>query len=468
MLVVLAVVTGLGAYAVADVREQVPGILTTAPRPEPYPDLPTAPGASAEPSGPAPLPGLTGGAAPNPGAVAARLGPLLADPALGPSVGGSVVDAETGTVLLDSAASTAREPASVAKVLTSAAALDVLGPDTTLPTRVVGQPGSDQIHLVAGGDVLLAAGESDPEAVNGRAGLTTLARATAEKLRAEGRGSVTVILDDSILGGLGWGEAMGPGWSGADVRSGFVAPVTGLAVNAGRLGTENYAPRVADPGLDAAVQFATALRAAGIAVDGAVVRGSATAGAPELAEVRSAPISALVGYTLRASDNNAAEALARLVAIKAGGQPTFAGGGAQVLAAVAALGVDTAGCHLADGSGLSDGSKLTPIVLARTLAVADSDAHPQLRALLQGLPVAGLTGTLVERFGKGSGAEPAVGIVRAKTGSLTHVSALAGQTTTADGRLVTFAFLADQVPATEAARAALDRLAAAVAACGCG
>lgn len=468
VVLVAVVATGLSGYVWADACGMAPGLLTTEPPPEPYPSVPAASGMAPPQARPEPADPLPADAAmPTPAVLATQVQPLLADPALGPSVSATVIDTSTGAVLLDSSAATPKEPASVAKVLTGAAALAQLGPDATIATTVVATPGSNQLTLVGAGDVLLGSGAGQPDAVQGRAGLADLAAQTAATLKQQGQTSVGVSLDDSALGGIGWGESMGPGWANADITNGFVAPITGIAVNAGRLRDENYAPRVNDPGLDAAQQFAAALKQAGVNVDGPIRRGAAPADAPVLATVHSAPISEVVGFMLDHSDNNVAESLARLVAVKRGAAPTFAGSGQAVLQSVQALGVDLTGCELVGGSGLADGSRLTAAALAQTLAVASADTGAQLRPLLRGLPIAGLTGTLTDRFGPASGAAAGVGKVHAKTGSLTGVSALAGQVTTADGRLVTFAVLADQVPATDPARAAIDRFTVAVAACGC-
>ncbi len=77
-------------------------------------------------------------------------------------------------------------------------------------------------------------------------------------------------------------------------------------------------------------------------------------------------------------------------------------------------------------------------------------------------PSPGFSGTLGNgrRF-TGGDSKGQVGLVRAKTGTLNNVNTLAGLATTKDGRLVTFAFMADRVPAY--AEPALDRLAAIVA-----
>jgi D-alanyl-D-alanine carboxypeptidase/D-alanyl-D-alanine-endopeptidase (penicillin-binding protein 4) len=91
--------------------------------------------------------------------------------------------------------------------------------------------------------------------------------------------------------------------------------------------------------------------------------------------------------------------------------------------------------------------------------------HPALRTLLTGLPVAGFTGTLMGRYDSADTSAGA-GDVRAKTGSLRTVTSLAGQLVDADGRLLLFAFFAP-VEEAGATRAALDRVAAALASCGC-
>ena len=101
------------------------------------------------------------------------------------------------------------------------------------------------------------------------------------------------------------------------------------------------------------------------------------------------------------------------------------------------------------------------------LRLAASDDHPGLRPVLTGLPVAGFTGSLEYRFT--DTAPPARGRVRAKTGTLTGVSALAGVATDLDGTTVTFVLVADRVALvkTLAAREALDAAAAAIAGCHC-
>jgi D-alanyl-D-alanine carboxypeptidase/D-alanyl-D-alanine-endopeptidase (penicillin-binding protein 4) len=227
-------------------------------------------------------------------------------------------------------------------------------------------------------------------------------------------------------------------------------------------------PRTPNPSRSAAQAFARLLRSNGVHVTGTPGRTRAAKGAQRLAAVSSPPVSALVEQALPVSDNDLAEALARQVAVAKGMPASFSGAAAAVRQVLAELGVDPAGMATYDGSGLSRRDRIPARVLAQVLATAASSRHPELRAALTGLPVAGFTGTLEDRFDTGTAAK-AVGVVRAKTGTLSGVNTLAGLTEDADGRLLAFAFMADQVPpgASGKAPGALDRLAAAVTACGC-
>jgi D-alanyl-D-alanine carboxypeptidase/D-alanyl-D-alanine-endopeptidase (penicillin-binding protein 4) len=122
---------------------------------------------------------------------------------------------------------------------------------------------------------------------------------------------------------------------------------------------------------------------------------------------------------------------------------------------------------LQDASGLSPLDRVQPRALARLLARVGQD--PRFAPVLSGLPVAGFDGTLADRY-RTAPTAAAAGELRAKTGTLNGVSALAGLVRTRSGRLLAFDVTADGVPLTGtlAAQAALDRVATALAACGCG
>ena len=126
---------------------------------------------------------------------------------------------------------------------------------------------------------------------------------------------------------------------------------------------------------------------------------------------------------------------------------------------------------MTDGSGLAAGERLTPAGLAGVLRLIAGAAHPVLHDIVTALPVAAWSGTLADRYLPGSRSASGAGVVRAKTGTLTGVSALAGFVHDRDGRPLVFAMIADQLApgaaATVDAEAALDRVAATLATCGC-
>ena len=152
----------------------------------------------------------------------------------------------------------------------------------------------------------------------------------------------------------------------------------------------------------------------------------------------------MVEQMLLESNNVIAENLARHVAIATGHPASFAGAAAAETAVLSRLGVKT-GLTLVDGSGLSPEDKIAPAALVQLLALAASPQHPGLRAAVTGLPVAGFAGTLSPGqsvFGDIGGS--ARGVVRAKTGNLSTVAALAGLVADHDGRVLVFAFDAAQ------------------------
>ena len=365
--------------------------------------------------------------------VAHRLARPLTDHRLGTRVSATVVDAETGQVLLDRGAANSVTPASTAKLATSVALLSVADPDQRLTTRVVAGSRPGDVVLVGGGDpTLSAAAGREADRVRGRGpGDPLAALAKQAGLGPVGR----VVVDSSLFSG----PAMAPTWNPADVGGGYIAPITATMVDAGR--QDGQRARSGTPDLEAGRALAAAL---GVP-KAPVIRGRAPLGATVLAEVSSQPIPRLVEQMLLASDNVLAEALARQVAIAEGRPASFAGAAAATRTVLARLGMP-AGDRLLDGSGLSAQDRVTPALLAALLRTAAGADQPRLHALVPGLPVSGYLGTLDERYRTGPAAL-AAGQVRAKTGTLDGVSSLAGLVRGTDGRLLVFAVVADRVPA---------------------
>ena len=444
------VVVLAGGYLTADAYDVVPGVLTTAPAVAPAAPFPTPPGAIESVPPAQTLPALdTSAPLPDAAAVSASLDALVADPRLGGRAGGMVVDQATGQVLAQSGAETPMVPASTQKVFTAAAALASPGPEVTLNTKVV-EVDAGTVALVGGGDMMLAAGEGDPLAVNGRAGMADLAAQVAGELKLTGRTTVRLVVDDRYFSG----PTVNPSVFAGNVTAGYIAPVTSVAVDIARLGDTEYARRSADPSVAAAEVLAQRLTEQGITIDGAPARGESASTAKVLGSVESASLGEIVAYFLQHSDNTITEVVGRVVAIDAGLPATPDGATQAVVAGVSRLGVDLTGAVLADCSGLGDGSAASAAQLAAVVGLLTDPAHPALRPGAVGLPVAGLSGTLDDRFL----ASPGRGVVRAKTGSLPNVTSLAGTVVTAQDRQLVFVLLADALPdgGTYGARQLMD------------
>ncbi|MCX4686380.1 D-alanyl-D-alanine carboxypeptidase/D-alanyl-D-alanine-endopeptidase [Kitasatospora purpeofusca] len=436
--------------------------------------------ASAKPSAvarPAPAGAVLAAAEAGPGAglptaqgLQQALATVLTDQNLG-TVGLAVADAADGRLLYGKGENTAATPASTTKLATSVAALSLIPGDTRLATRVVKNAATGGITLVGGGDPTLTALPADQVQVAGvpadpdtaPASLDALARQTAAALKAAG--TTTVVLDYDVT--LYTGPLLHKNHDAENI-----AAVTPLMVDEGKVDPKSLADapaRVTDPAGAAAESFANLLKAQGVTVQGKAkaAAAQAAADAPVLGRVDSPTMARLVERMLTTSDNTLAEAIARQAAIAAHQPAAFEGAATAVTQELTRLGVPMTGVVLNDGSGLHPGNAIPPAVLVKLLALAASAQHPTLRPVLTGLPIAGFTGTLGKRFGAGSGAADAAGLVRAKTGSLSGVNTLAGTVVDADGRQLAFALMTRTAAPVDTARAAMDRVVARLAACGC-
>lgn len=394
-----------------------------------------------------------GGAAPTPSAVRARIDDLAQQKSLKRS-GVVVVDPGSDQVLYGKQVSRALIPASVTKILTAAAAVEVLGVSTRLATRTSEQ--ANVVYLIGGGDATLPRSLASDAQPNGPASLRRLARSTATALG--GTTKVDVVFDDSLF----TGRPLGPGWAKRFPNAGVAAPVSALMIDQGRKSRSSRA-RVADPAKRAAQVFANILENRGVSV-GRVSRGRAPDSAKELARVESAAVAEMVQRMLTESDNDVAEALGHLVGKELLNDGSFAGGARATSQVLSSAGIDTQALALFDASGLSSRNRVSPVTIADVLS--DVATERRWTELAQGLAVAGVTGTLANRFTT-KATSPGRGVVRAKTGTLTGVAALAGIVLDADKRPLVFAIIGNNITSQARARDTMDRIASQLAKCGC-
>lgn len=471
-LAVTTLVAATGAYVAADIYDVVPGVLTivepvdpdTLPPPDPEPDAtgivpvpaPTRSEALTLPDPAAPVP--------DPAALAAVVEEQLAAPGFFGSAVVEIADGPTGEVLYALDPDRPVTPASTQKLLSGAAVLHTLDPNSRLTTSAV-RTGPAAIALVAGGDTMLAPGRGDPTAVEGHAGLADLAEQVVERLGREGPmpDELTVSVEVTYAAG----PRYAPRWNMEDVRLGYNQGVTMIGLAGQR--PRPFEPSPPEPEVEAVAAFATALTEAGIPASVAAepVITNAVSG-PRLGAVRSATVAEITALAMADSDNALTEGLTRQASASVGGPTDFEGVARFVLDRVAELGVDVTGAVLTDTSGMTYDQLLPARVVSDLLTRATTGADPVLAPLVAGLPVAGLSGTLTERF-LASSTRTVAGIPRAKTGTINATAALAGTTLNRDGRLLTFVVIADKVPREGRleARLALDRLVAALTECGC-
>jgi serine-type D-Ala-D-Ala carboxypeptidase/endopeptidase (penicillin-binding protein 4) len=381
----------------------------------------------------------------------------LADPRLGSNVTAYVVDANSGKVLIDINSEQPMIPASTLKIFTGIAAMDVLGSQTRFETIVKRE--GNLLTIVGGGDPTLVSqtpenwrgkppGSEQPPSLDQLADLAVNAIGQTSE-------SFAVNFDDSLFAE----PQAHPTWPDLYIRTGEVAPAQGLTMDFGINDSEAV---MKDPAQSAAQYFAEALTVRGIP---ATLGERKLAGetATVLTSIKSATITDIVERMITTSNNTMAEYLAHHIG-GASGASTYDGGASATTQALTTAQIDLAGVTILDGSGLSRSNRASAKSLVSALSYANS-SDGAAWTNLSGLPVAGISGTLVDRYDFG---EPGRGTVRAKTGTLAQVVALSGTLVDASGDLLIFTFIANDVPSSpKQGAAALDEVVKALAQCGC-
>lgn len=252
-------------------------------------------------------------------------------------------------------------------------------------------------------------------------------------------------------------------------RTGLV--ITGQ-VRRGGAGVSRTVP-VGDPNNFAAAALRAILRERGIEVEGrtrtirsagespvtlALGAAAGAGAAPRvLAMHRSPPLEALARVTNHVSHNLFADALLKTVGRVALGEGSFAGGGRAVEGFLEReAGIHPDALHLVDGSGLSRSNRVSA---RATIALLDFMTRGGAWGpYLASLPQAGSQRGLRRMY-----STPAAGNLRAKTGTIRRVSALSGYVHSADGELLAFSILANEVPSTARAKQVEDAIGARIA-----
>lgn len=389
--------------------------------------------------------------------VSAIVNEELTDPRLGAGVVGYVIDANSKQVLVDINSDQPMIPASTLKLYTAIAAADVLGGQTRFATKVMRD--QTQLTLVGGGDPTLVSttpqdwrgkppGTPPPPSIQQLANQTMMAIGVTTQ-------SFTVAFDDFLFTGPQAQET----WPSMYLSTGEVAPAQGLTMDYGVTQKNGTLP---DPAKAAAQFYVDELSARGLKVT-LLGRAAPSAQATELTRIESATVTDIVERMVTTSNNTLAEYLAHHVG-GTQGDYSFSGGAKVTRQALIAAGIETKNLEIVDGSGLSRLNRSTAKDLVSALQYANN-SEGMAWAALTGLPVAGISGTLIDRYDI---AQPGRGIVRAKTGTLSRVVSLTGTLVTASGEILIFTFIANEVPSgTKRGEAALDDVIKALVQCGC-
>lgn len=377
----------------------------------------------------------------------------------------AVLDPATDEMLYDIGAEIPSRTASVMKLLTAAAAIETLGPNYRVKTRVYADAEDPKkIYLVGAGDVTLSRTAPGQQSIYRDAPkLSSLGfqinqyvselepiepeepeqpnqpnPVQPEPEPEEFTQEITeIVLDSTLWGGVDGSGQWEKNWNPEGINDGWMSQTSALQVDGDREQPSRLTSQRSEAPVErAGIWFQEAIGEN--AQNAELSYGEAPADAVEIASVLSEPIKEWIRIMLLRSDNTIAEALARLVAYEVGldGSDFDSLTGAYKTA-LSGTGLNTQGLLIEDGSGLSAYSQVSPKFIAELMDLVVS-GYPSFEIILNSLPVAGESGSLENRFDEGETAD-AAGKVLAKTGWIRTGYTLAGTMTAKDGTELVFA-----------------------------
>ncbi|MFM1985172.1 MAG: hypothetical protein RLZZ295_338 [Actinomycetota bacterium] len=322
-----------------------------------------------------------------------------------------VIDGTTGQVIYEKNVYSQRKPASVMKILAGAATLEYLDPQSTFNTTVTVNAESKQVIIRGSLDPWISLDHTTARKM-GRASLPYMGFSTLSAVKEFNGGS---LKNYSVI-----------------YSNLYSQDVANLKAFWAKRGFKPMMKSVSDD---------EAFMALG----------------EQIASENSPTVAAILDWTLLWSDNLLAERLARLSAKAAGYSMDVKGVDKVFRVILAHFEIDSSKLVVADASGLSKQNKITAKMMGELLFKIRKEEKFSL--IYAGLPVGGVSGTLRNRFI--TTAPSAVGLVRAKTGTLNGTATLAGYVQSTDREYV-FVTLADEIAkgnsALNKARAAIDRV----------
>jgi len=331
--------------------------------------------------------------------------PTLSNPAM------IVIDGSTGQTIYAKNIYAQRKPASVIKILTGAMVLQYLDPLAVFTTTVTIAPETNTLFIRGSLDPWISTNHTEARKMK-RASLSHIASNSTNAVKQANAGALTNYT--VVYSGL------------------YAQDVKNLKAYWAKRGFKPKFKSSTDAQISAEITN------------------------PVVTET-SPPVSKILNWMMLWSDNQLAERLARLSA-RAAGQPFGILGAENIFRKLLAeYEIDASKLVVKDASGLSRENKITAQMMGQLLFKLRND--PRFLQLYADLPVGGVSGTLNERFLET--APDAVGLVRAKTGTLNGTVNLAGFVETTDREYV-FVALADQIPrgytSSKKARAAIDKI----------